>query len=327
MTSIPRNLGMARITRPAPDKEIRAIQKKFDVARSGRLFIHVPGADLDLVASDSDKVEAEVFVKSQSKNEALALTDRIKLRMRSVDKQTVRIESRSFYQNGFVGWNTEDAIQLRLLIRLPRSFNVDIQATGSQVSIEGVDGNTSVQLAGGILRVGTLRGQLDLQCNGCSVHVDQFSGSRFKLYAASSQLEVANVEARQLTIEAAGCTSTLSSIHGQASLAFYSGEVSVRDIEGSVEAQVLGCEASIHLLKFDDARFHVCGGVVDLLLPHALKARVLLEGYQVSLDEAFNFSGDVEEDRIDGRLNKGTSFLHAHVAAGSVRCLPVETRK
>ena len=306
---------MARITRPAPDKEVRALQKKFDVAPAGRLFISVPGADLDLIATDSEKVEAEVYVKSQSKNEALALTDRIKLRMRAVDKQTVRIESKSFYQNGFVGWNTEDAIQIRLLIRLPKSFNVDIQATGSQTSITAVNGKISIQLSGGSLKATDLQGRLEVFGYGCDLDIDQFNGSKLFLVAASSALNASNLKANQLTVRASSSTSQLSQIEGNSSLAFNSGEAQVRDIIGSIEAQAQGCDISVHLNQFDDARFSVCGGELDLHLERKLQAKLLLEGDTVFLDKSFTFAGDREEDRIEGKLNKGHNLLQAHAAA------------
>ena len=314
---------MARITRPVPDKEIRALQKKFDVAPSGRLFVSVPGADLDLVATDAEKVEAEVYVKSQSKNEALALTDRIKLRMRAVDKQTVRIESKSFYQNGFVGWNTEEALQIRLVIKLPRSFNVDIQATSSQTSIKAVDGKVSIQLSGGSLQVNDLQGRLEVYGYGCNVNIDQFSGSKLFLVAASSELNATNLKANQLTIRASGSSSTLSQIEGNASLAFHSGDATVLDIVGSIETEAQACNVSFHLDQFDDARFSVCGGELDLHLKQQAKARLLLQGNDVFLDKAFSFSGEREDDRIEGQLNKGNNLLQAHAAAGSIRCVPV----
>ena len=313
---------MARITRPAPDKEIRALQKKFNVASSGRLFISVPGADLDLIATESDKVEVEVFVRSQSKNEALALTDRIKLRMRAVDKQTVRVEAKSFYQNGFAGWNTEDAIQLRLLVRLPKAFNVDIQASSSQTSIKSVDGKISVQLSGGSLNASELKGKLEVYGYSCRMEIDAFSGSKLFLTAASSEVKATNVKAGQLTVRASGSTSNLSNIESNASLAFHSGEAKVVDITGTIDAKAQGCNASFSLGEFDDARFYVCGGELDLQLEQQLKAKLLLEGSEVFLDKAFSFSGDREEDRIEGRLNKGNNLLHAHAAAGSIRCVP-----
>ncbi len=313
---------MARITRPAPDKELRAIQKKFDVAPSGRLFISVPGADLDLVSTDSDKVEIEVFVKSQSKNEALALTDRIKLRMRAVDKQTIRIESKSFYQNGFVGWNADDAIQLRLLIMLPKSFNVDIQAAGSHTTIKSVDGKIGIQLAGGSLQATDLKGTLEISAFGCDLHIDGFKGSKLDVVAASSELEATALNASQLSIRASGSTSQLSKIEGHSTLSFHSGNASVSDIMGTIEAQAEGCDVSFHLSQFDDARFNVCGGALDLHLKPQLKAKLLLEGAELFLDKSFSFSGDREEDRIEGQLNKGNNILHAHAAAGFIRCVP-----
>ena len=314
---------MARITRPAPDKEVRALQKKFDVAPSGRLFISVPGADLDLVATDSDKVEAEVYVKSQSKNEALALTDRIKLRLRAVDKQTVRIESKSFYQNGFVGWNTDDAIQIRLLIRLPRAFNVDIQASGSNTTIKSVDGKISVQLSGGSFEGSGLQGKLEVFGYGCTLDIDQFEGTQLDLVAASSDLSASNVKAGQLSIRASGSTSTLSKIDANSSLAFHSGEATVTNIEGTIDAEAQGCDVSFQIEQFDDARFSVCGSELALRLKPQLEAKLLLEADSVFLDKAFTFSGDKEEDRVDGRLNKGNNLIKARAAAGSIRCVPV----
>ncbi len=313
---------MARITRPAPDKEVRALQKKFNVAPAGRLFISVPGADLDLVATDAEKVEVEVYVKSQSKNEALALTDRIKLRMRAVDKQTVRIESKSFYQNGFVGWNTEDAIQIRLLIRLPKSFNVDIQATGSNTAITAVDGKVSIQISGGALTANDLQGRLEVYGYGCDLNINHFQGSKLFLVAASSALTATDLKAANLTVRASGSTSNLSQIEGHSSLAFHSGEATVEDIVGTIEAQAQGCDVAFQLNHFDDARFEVCGGALDLKLLPQLKARLLLEGDEVFLDKSFTFTGDQEEDRIEGRLNKGNNMLKAHAASGSIRCMP-----
>lgn len=286
------------------------------------MFISVPGADLDLIATESDKVEVEVFVRSQSKNEALALTDRIKLRMRAVDKQTVRVEAKSFYQNGFAGWNTEDAIQLRLLVRLPKSFNVDIQASSSQTSIKGVDGKISVQLSGGSLNATELKGKLEVYGYSCKVELDEFSGSKLFVVAASSELNATNIKAAKLTVRASSSNSTLSQIEGSSSLAFHSGEAKVSNIHGTIDAQAQGCDASFGLRDFDDARFNVCGGELKLRLQKHLKAKLLLEGDEVFLDKAFSFSGDREKDRIDGRLNQGNNLLRAQAAAGSIRCTP-----
>ena len=311
---------MARITRPAPDKEVRALQKKFNIARGGRLFISVPGADLDLISTDSENVEVEVFVKSQSKNEALALTDRIKLRMRAVDKQTIRIESKSFYQNGFVGWNTEEAIQIRLLIRLPRKFNVDIQAAGSQTNIKSIDGKISIQLSGGSLSAADLQGRLEIYGYGAALNVKNFKGTKLFLVAASSDIKATHLEADQLTVRASGCTSALSNIEGSASLAFHSGDAMVTKIAGAITAQAQGCDASFELQQIDDARFNICGGELDLRLNKQVSAKLEMKGNNLYLDPSLSFEGEKEDDRIEGKLNKGNNLLQAFAAAGSIRC-------
>lgn len=313
---------MARNTHPTPEKEIRALQKTYDVAPSGRLFISVPGADLDIVAASSNKVEIEVFVKSQSKNEALALTDRVKLRLRAVDKQTVRVEAKSFYQNGFAGWNTDDAIQMRLIIRVPRSFNLDIQASSGHVILKGLDGKHSVQLSGGSLVSSDMGGRMEVFGFGCSMNLEKFDGSKLSITGAASTLTGESLKAEQITVRASGCESELDHLQGQSSLAFYSGKATVNKADGPLDVQVHGCEAVFHLDQVNDAHLEICGGTLALHLKKDLSARLLLTGSDIHLDKTLSFSGETESDRIDGRLNKGKNLLHAHAASGSIRCLP-----
>lgn len=313
---------MARNTHPTPEKEIRALHKTYDVAPSGRLFISVPGADLNIMAASSNKVEIEVFVRSQSENEALALTDRVKLRLRAVDKQTVRVEAKSFYQNGFTGWNTEDAIQMRLVIRVPRSFNLDIQATSSHVILKDLDGKHSVQISGGSLTASKMGGRMEVFGFGCTMNLENFDGSKLNITGAASTVHGKSLKADQITVRASGCESDLGNLQGQSSLAFYSGKATVNKADGPLDAQVHGCDASFHLDQVYDTHLEVCGGILGLHLDKSLSAKLLLVGSDVHLDKAFAFAGDTESDRIDGRLNKGKNLLFAHAASGSIRCVP-----
>lgn len=312
---------MATITRPAPDKEVRALQKSFDVASAGRLFISVPGADLDLSGGTSEKVEIEVFVRSQSKNEALALTDRVKLRMRAVDKQTIRVESKSFYQNGFIGWNTEDALQMRLAIRLPRSFNVDIQAAGGHIMLNTLNGRMTIQLSGGSLSSKDMKGRMEIYGFGSEVALSGFDGSKLSLTTAASALKAEHIKASQITIRASGSKSELTDLQGQSSLAFHSGSAEVKNVKGPLEAQVQGCDVAFYLNQVENSTFEVCGGELGLHLNEAVEAKLLLEGQALHLDKALAFSGDQEDDRIEGRLNQGKNLLHAHAASGVIRCV------
>lgn len=312
---------MARTTHPTPEKEIRALHKTYDVAPTGRLFISVPGADLDIMAASSNKVEIEVFVRSQSENEALALTDRVKLRLRAVDKQTVRVEAKSFYQNGFTGWNADDALQMRLVIRVPRSFNLDIQASSSSVMLKDLDGKHSVQVSGGSLSTSNMGGRMEVFGFGCALNLKDFDGSKLTITGAASTITCESLKAEQITVRASGCESDLSNLQGPSSLAFYSGSALVKKADGPLDAQVHGCNATFHFDQVNDTHLEICGGILGLHLKKDLSAKLLLIGSDLQLDKALAFSGDKENDRIDGRLNKGKNLLHAHAASGSIRCV------
>ena len=315
---------MTRITRPALKREIRAQQKSYDVASSGRLFISVPGADLELSSHASEKVQVDVIVNSHSENEAHALLDRMKLRIRAIDKQTVRIESRSFYSEGFIGWNSEDTLEMKLVVRLPESFNVDLQTAGSRIDLNNINGRLTLQGSGGTLHANNLKGRLEIYGFGCDIHVNDFDGSKLSLVAAASTIHTSQIKAKTISIRASSCTSTVAHLDGQTSLYLHSGKADVSHVIGPLDVQSQGCASTFYIDTVDDTALSIRGGELGLHITRNLEARLLLEGDNIYFDDSLSFSGDKEIDRIEGQLNEGNNLLHAHAAAASIRCLPLE---
>ncbi|MBX2822346.1 MAG: hypothetical protein KTR29_21805 [Rhodothermaceae bacterium] len=304
----------------AIQKEVKAIQKKFDVASSGRLFISVPGADLDLSPNNSEKVTVDVFVEAQSKNEALAILERIQLRIRAIDKQTVRIESRSFYSNSFMEWRADQGFNIRLKIGLPTSFNVDLQTAGSHIQIEGIDGRQTIQGSGGSLKARKLRGKVEIYGFGCDIDLEDFEGAKLSLVAASCTLEAHQVKSNNISVRASSCKSSLSKFEGQTSIYLHSGEATIRSMSGSVEVQSQSCLLHFYIDRVDTTNLAVRGGELGLHIKREVEAHLLLEGQQLSIDDSLAFRGEKLEDRIEGSLNKGKNPLHAKASAAPIRC-------
>ena len=315
---------MTRITRPALKREMRVQQKTYDVASSGRLFISVPGADLDLSSHAGEKVSVDVYVMSHSENEARALLDRIKLRIRAIDKQTVRIESRSFYSQGFLEWNKEEAMQMRLVVKLPKSFNIDLQAASSKIEMKDLSGRLTLQGSGGTLAAHNLKGRLEVYGFGCDINVSAFDGTKLSLVASASTLTSSDIKANHISVRASSCITTLSDLTGETSLFLHSGKAEVRDVTGPLDVQSQGCASTFYINQVDDTELSVRGGELGLHITRQLEAKLLLEGNNLYLDDSLSFSGEREDHRIEGRLNKGKNLLHAYAAAAEIRCLPAE---
>lgn len=315
--------GMTNNSHTATHKEVQALQKKFDVASSGRLFISVPGADVDLSPNPSDKVTVDVFVEAHSKNEALAILERIQMRIRAIDKQTVRIESRSFYSNSFIEWTTDQAFSIRLKIGLPASFNVDLQTAGSNITLDGIKGRQTIQGSGGSLTATNLRGKVEIYGFGCDVNIEDFDGSKLSIVTASSKLEAHRIKANNLSVRASSCNSSLSSFNGQTSVYLHSGEATIRSMSGSVEVQSQSCQLHFYIDRVDTTNLAVRGGELGLHINKKVEAQLLLEGQHLSIDDSLAFLGEKEDDRIEGSLNKGKNPLHAKAAAAPIRCMAI----
>lgn len=313
---------MTRITQAVQHKEIRAIQKTFDVASSGRLFISVPGADLELTSNDSEEVAVDVYVTALSEHEAQLIIDRIKLRLRAIDRQTVRIEARSFYSDNFAaGWSADESLQIRLVIRLPEQFNVDLQTAGSHTDIEHINGRLTVQSSGGSLHASHLQGRLEVYGYACSINVDTFNGTKLSLQAAASTLSLQHIKATHLSVSASSCTTKLEEIEGQTTLYLHSGNADVKKAAGPLDVKSQGCTSSFFIDQVDDTVLAINGGELSLHMIQKLKAKVILEGPSIDFDEKLSFSGEKLTHRVEGHLNKGKNLLRAYAAAAPIRCL------
>lgn len=311
---------MSRST-PTTKNESQALHKVFDVASSGRLFISVPGADIHLVSSDANRVQIDVFVSAPTENEALSFTDRVKLRVRAVDKQTVRVESKSIYQDGFFGWNTSDMARMRLEISVPRSFNVDIQASGCYLVMDNLKGQLALQIAGGSLTASRLQGKLEVFGYGSVLDIDGFEGSKLTIAASGGKLTARRLTAPKLAITASGTETILSELDGVTDLIFHSGSADVRGVKGPLEVHSTACACTLHLATIEDTQLEVSGGELAVHLARKAAARVLLEGRTLFFDDAFSFAGERDAERIDGHLNDGKNWLRASVASGAIRCV------
>ena len=305
-------------------QEVLAIQKNFDVASSGRLFINVPGANLDLFPNQSERVTVDVFVEAQSKNEALAILERIQLRIRAIDKQTVRIESRSFYTNSFMEWRADQSFNIRLKIGLPSSFNVDLQTAGGHINIEGIDGRQTIQGSGGSLTAKDLRGKVEIYGFGCDIYLENFQGTKLSLVAASSDLEAKGIKSSNISIRASSCNSTLSNFSGQTSVYLHSGEAILRSMSGDVEVQSQSSLLHYYIDQVDTTNLSVRGGALGLHIKREVEAQLLLEGQQLSLDDSLSFLGEKLANRIEGSLNKGKNPLHVRAAAAPIKCVAIK---
>ena len=315
--------GMTKNSHTAIQTEVQALKKRFDVASSGRLFISVPGADLELFPNEDDKVTVDVFVNAHSKNEALAILERVQMRIRAIDKQTVRIESRSFYTNSFIEWNTDQSFNIRLRIGLPASFNVDLQTAGSNIIMSGIAGRQTIQGSGGSLTAQNLKGKVEIYGFGCDVNVENFDGSKISIITASCSLNAKGIKANHISLRASSSNSLLSDFEGKTSIYLHSGEATIRSMTGTLEVQSQSCLLHFYIDRVDTTSLAIRGGELGLHIKREVEAQLILEGQQLSIDDSLAFLGEKLDNRIEGSLNKGKNPLHARAAAAPIRCMAI----
>ena len=304
-------------------KEKQAFKKSFNVSPTGRLFFSAPGTHLILTASNGNTVEVEALVLAETVNEAKAITETIRLRARAVDKQTVRIESRSLYNHELTNWKKHENTHITLVIGVPEKLQVDIHASGGRHSLKGLKGKTSVQLSGGALETQDLGGRLELYGYGCEIELEHFDGENLSIVMGGGSLDSHTLKAKDIALNISSSDVNIERIEGKAELNFHSGQVEIKEAIGPVSANAHGCDFKLHLSRVEETHLDIIGGELDLHLQKKMEAKLLIEGQEVELDGALPFAGDQTDERIEGVLNNGKNLLHAQVASGSIRCKAV----
>ena len=235
-------------------KDHREVKKEFEVKPGGKVTIHLKtGSDIEIKGWDKDLLTVNASIKDDEDNPV-----EMEFNQNGND---VEITSEYSHRNRH---NSSDA---KLVLQVPKKFNVEFNTMGGDVSIAFVEGNIEGKTMGGELELLNLKGVLDVVTMGGEITLKD-SEVDGKVKTMGGEVLVENVKGdvnassmggkvRQINVEGRG-----KSIGNEVNISTMGGELEIDKAPNGAKLKTMGGDIKVNNVgKFLDAE--TMGGDIE----------------------------------------------------------------
>ena len=270
----------------------KVLDRTFQVQPGGRLNVDLQGGQI--VVTGSDKPQVVVQLKATGSEDEL---DDLTWSAEK-DGAGVSIKSRRSSENNWFNWG--NGVKLRATIEVPRQYNVELQTSGGNIELKGLNGNANGRTSGGRLNIESVRGDVDMRTSGGGVAVTSVQGS--------------------VQVHTSGGAIQASRIDGRLSANTSGGSIQVSDVAGPVDVHTSGGGITIDLAGENQGVLaRTSGGSIHLNVPSTIRATInaSTSGGRVSSDLPLTTT-EVGKSSLRATMNGGGPEIKARSSGGSV---------
>jgi DUF4097 and DUF4098 domain-containing protein YvlB len=230
--------------------------------------------------------------------------------------------------------NWKKALNISFKLYVPKSTANDLSTSGGNIKLSNLSGSQDFSTSGGNLDIDNVSGKIKGRTSGGNIDLAnskedidiETSGGNIDAINCEGNIRLStsggNLDFKDLKGTIRGTTSGGNvdgkNISGELFTETSGGNVDLKDLLCSVEASTSGGKIFVDVKQFGKyVTLHNSGGNVELSLPRGKGIDLNLEGDKVKTGRLENFSGKIEEDEIEGKLNGGG--VPVTVKAGSGR--------
>lgn len=257
------NTKFINITPLVDDREVK---KEFDVNPGGKVTIDLKtGADIEIKGWDKNLLSATALIDDDKENSIEF----------NFDKSGNNVEIISNYSHR----NKHNSSNAKLVLKVPKKFNVEFNTMGGDVNITFVEGNIEGKTMGGELELLNLKGVLDVVTMGGEITLKN-SEVDGKVKTMGGEVLVENVKGdvnassmggkvRQVNVEGKG-----KSIGNEVNISTMGGEIEIDKAPNGAKLKTMGGDIKVNKAgKFLDAE--TMGGEIEAEVDGWIKATTM----------------------------------------------------
>ncbi len=218
--------------------------------------------------------------------------------------------------------NWKKALNISFKVFVAKNVSTDLKTSGGSIHLAHLAGTQEFTTSGGSLHIDDLSGKMDGRTSGGSIHLSN-SKDEIELTTSGGSIDAENCSGN-LTLRTSGGSLDLNGLKGKIDASTSGGSIDGKKVDGeliahtsggsvdlkdmtcSVDASTSGGHIDVEITTLGKyVKVRNSGGNIDLQLPSNKGLDLDLRGEKIKTGNLSNFSGSVEEDRIDGKLNGG----------------------
>lgn len=271
---------------------------EFSITTPGNLEVQTSGGDITVEGSNSSSVRIEMYVRKDGEN--------LDPQNYTLDKWNIDISqsgnsinaSAKYQGRNWPGWNN-DRVSISFVVHTPKQMRSDLKTSSGHVEVDGLEGHQTIRTSGGHLDLANLTGSIEAKTSG-------------------GHIDLSNLEG-EISAKTSGGHITAKTVNGTLDAKTSGGHINLTDVSGSIKASTSGGNITAGLNRIDQfVDLKTSGGNVDVTIPNNIGVDLQLKGSSVHGDFK-DFSGEIDDYEINGRLNGGGPKVLAHTSGGAVR--------
>jgi hypothetical protein len=226
------------------------------------------------------------------------------------------------------------ALNISFKVFVGKDVSTDLSTSGGSISLDNLSGKQNFSTSGGSLNIDNLSGNIDGRTSGGSIMVTN-SKDDIELSTSGGSIEAKNCDGK-LRLSTSGGSLDLSGLKGEIRATTSGGSIHGSDIAGelishtsggsihfsdlacSLETSTSGGSIDVTIKQLGQyVKINNSGGNIALTLPKGKGIDLDLSGRIAKNTNFENFSGNINENEVNGKLNGGG--VPVKVDAGSGR--------
>jgi hypothetical protein len=300
-----------------------------DAKPGGKLIVDVDFGTIEVVAGDNDKVVLAAYrkIEGSSKQKEQDYLAAAPITVTTEGDNVVVRAVRKHESLGSQLWNFmgRTRTHARYTIRVPASFNADLQTAGGDISANDLSGAIKVDTSGGDLNFDRIHGDLHADTSGGDIKAATCDGS-IDLDTSGGRIEVTGGRGN-LRADTSGGAVTVMNFAGDAKVESSGGKLRLGNIRGKLNAETSG-GAIVAILPSPvagDVRLETSAGAITVVTPANAALTVDAETSAGSVRSALPITrvrGD--DDSLKGTINGGGKALVLRSGAGSIEIVSAD---
>jgi hypothetical protein len=310
----------------AQDKsDMPFLTKSFAGASIKNVESKTSGGNITVIGSAASEPKIEVFVWPSNKNKNASISkEEIQKRLDEDYNLTISaangklIASAERKKNNN---NWKNALSISFKIYVPANISSELTTSGGNIDLTELNGTQHFTTSGGSLHIDKLKGNIRGRTSGGSIYLKDCADD-IDLSTSGGSIEANNCTGKIKLITSGGslrlndlngiveAKTSGGNVHGQ----LIKGDLLAHTSGGNIDLQKLSCSletstsgGNVHveiaeLGKY--VRISNSGGNIDAQIPNK-GIDLKVKGSKIRTDMLTNFSGSVEDDEINGKLNGG----------------------
>jgi DUF4097 and DUF4098 domain-containing protein YvlB len=295
------------------------------------------GGSLTIEGGTDNNAKVEMFVRANNWNDKLdkaEIEERLKDYDISIAQEGSTIVATAKRRNNDRDWKKSLSIGFKFYT--PRNVSTDLRTSGGSIHMATLTGAQKFRTSGGSLHLSDIEGDINGQTSGGSIHMDrcrkdidlQTSGGsieakestgKMRLHTSGGSIRLTDLKG-SVDAQTSGGSVNGNDIEGDIKAGTSGGSVRLSGVSGSIDANTSAGSVDVEIVKLGDyVRLSTSAGGVRVKMPMDKGMDLNLSGNRVNIPESLSkFDGNIEKDRVRGKLNGGGIAVNISATSGSV---------